>query len=131
MVLLPPSNRQDQLQRLVYCLSLADLKRKMHMLRLNSFLNESGDSASDEEGESDARVLVSTSETSEALLRPVPVHKEKCPKETCTYKRERDGTPWVLCSSCGQWFHCRCVGLTKQQAKKSSMIIIIIIKQST
>ena len=113
----------SQLQHLLYCLPLADL---MHRLMLNSFLNESDDSASDDhsdtaaEGESDARDLVSTSEKSDALLRPVPFYKETCPKETCTYTWERAGTPLAICSSCGQWFHCRCVGLTKHQANKLS-----------
>ena len=103
----------------MYCLPLADLKRKMHRLRLNSFLNESDDSASDEEGESEMKKNVQK--------RPAP-----------TSGPERAGTPWVICSSCGQWFHCRCVDTKPTNSPSgtatitvSSMIIIIFIKQST
>ena len=24
--------------------------------------------------------------------------------------------PWICCDECGLWFHCACVGLTKEQA---------------
>lgn len=62
--------------------------------------------------------LVAIRKESNALLRPIQVSKQKCPKDICTYKRERNGTPWLHCSNCKQWYHCRCVGLTKQQAHR-------------
>ena len=41
------------------------------------------------------------------------VAKEKCPPETCLYKRNRKDAQWISCSSCKQWFHARCVGISK------------------
>ena len=67
--------------------------------------------------------LVSPLSSSSAAVRPVAktnvVKKEDvCPKTICTYKRERRGRPWVQCSGCGQWCHCKCVNLTKAKADK-------------
>ena len=67
--------------------------------------------------ESEEVLVTVNSEVPGALLKPVPTLKERCPKPLCGYKRERAGTPWVVCSMCEQWFHCRCVGLTKKMAE--------------
>lgn len=32
------------------------------------------------------------------------------PKDICKIKRK--GQNWIACKTCGQWFHCSCVGLT-------------------
>ena len=65
----------------------------------------------------ESKVLVSVrSEELGAILKPVPADKEKCPKSECGYKRERAGTPWVVCTKCDQWYHCRCVVLSKAKA---------------
>lgn len=45
--------------------------------------------------------------------------KEMCPRSICTYKLVKANTPWVACSSCDQWYHCRCVHLTKKRQKHS------------
>ncbi len=67
-------------------------------------------------------VLVSTNQGSNAIIKPVIMEergtKDCCPKEVCNYKREREGTPWVQCTACSQWYHCRCVGLTAKKADK-------------
>lgn len=46
------------------------------------------------------------------------VDRNKCLKDICKYKRDYPGRLWVQCTSCGQWCHCRCVGLTKMQAQQ-------------
>ena len=81
-----------------------DLRRRMRISTLTPEMEE---------------VLVSVnSEEPGAVLKPVPVDKEKCPSSVCGYKRERAGTPWVICTNCEQWYHCRCVGLTKKRAEE-------------
>ena len=43
--------------------------------------------------------------------------KERCPREVCVYKRERAGVLMVECDGCNQWYHSKCVHLTKKEAK--------------
>ena len=42
--------------------------------------------------------------------------KDRCPSNICKMKRPNSRTWWVSCSTCGQWFHIRCVNLTKEKA---------------
>ena len=65
---------------------------------------------------------VSLLTNSTALIRPVPLNKvtsskETCPKSICLMKRKNSNSWWVQCASCDQWFHIRCVKMTKQQAE--------------
>ena len=41
--------------------------------------------------------------------------KEVCPPSCCIVKREREGTLWVQCDGCQQWYHARCIGLSRKQ----------------
>ncbi len=76
-----------------------------------SFTIKSDDGQKDEEREESVigAVLVSTNQTSNALIRPVNIEeremKDCCPKAVCVCK-ERACTPSVQCS---QGYHCRCV----------------------
>ena len=53
-----------------------------------------------------------------AYDRKVPVDKGECPQSTRKYyaKRLPRNLPWVECDNCTQWFHTKCVGLTKKTA---------------
>ncbi len=89
-----------------------------------SFTLKSDDGQKDEEREEPVigAVLVSTNQTSNALIRPVITEgrelQDCCPNDVCGYKIARAGTPWVPCSACNQGYHCRCVGLTAKKAHK-------------
>ena len=73
-------------------------------------------------------MIISLNPTSNAIIKPVPAvnvtctswpgSKEKCPENVCKMKREREGTWWIQCTGCDQWFHQRCAGVTKKAAKK-------------
>ena len=41
--------------------------------------------------------------------------KEVCPPSCCIVKREWEGTLWVQCDGCQQWYHARCIGLSRKQ----------------
>ena len=68
--------------------------------------------------------LVSVDSDSAALIKPQPTslkkNKEICPLNVCKMKRPNKRTWWVQCSveECGQWFHQRCVGITKEAARR-------------
>merc|ERR1712168_407047 len=38
-----------------------------------------------------------------------------CKHPDRNYSGDKD-IPWICCDECGLWFHCACVGLTKEQA---------------
>ena len=45
--------------------------------------------------------------------------KDTCPKDICLYKRYRAGIScrMVQCDNCKQWYHQKCVSVTKKQAE--------------
>ena len=60
----------------------------------------------------------------QVLFKPVRADtkaaKDECPRAVCKMKGPNKQTWWVQCSEekgCGQWFHQRCVGVTKNQAE--------------
>lgn len=85
-------------------------------------LQNEPEAQAEREAEAETEIpLVSPLTSSIAAVKPVEKKNnniEMCPKTICSYKRERRGRPWVQCSHCGQWCHCRCVGLTKLKAEK-------------
>ena len=46
--------------------------------------------------------------------------KERCQSNICKMKKPNSRTWWVSCCRCGQWFHIRCVNLTKAKAQNES-----------
>ena len=63
-------------------------------------------------------IIVSTDPASDAMIRPIPtasLSRERCPSDICRVKRARKGMLWVMCDTCLQWHHARCVGLTKKK----------------
>ena len=67
--------------------------------------------------------LISLDSNSSAMFKPVradtKASKDVCPSAVCKMKRANKRTWWVQCSEekgCGQWYHQRCVGVTKNQA---------------
>lgn len=67
--------------------------------------------------------LISIDSNSGAMFKPVRADtkdaKDVCPSAVCKMKRPNRRTWWVQCSEekgCGQWYHQRCVGVTKKQA---------------
>ncbi|WFD41481.1 Transcription factor bye1 [Malassezia psittaci] len=39
-------------------------------------------------------------------------------EEYCICRGGNDGSPMICCSTCGEWYHFRCIGLTKKAAEK-------------
>ena len=46
--------------------------------------------------------------------------KDRCPSNICKMKKPNSRTWWVSCGNCDQWFHIRCVNLTKKKAQNES-----------
>ena len=47
-------------------------------------------------------------------------NKNRCPSNVCKMKKPNSRTWWVSCCKCGQWYHIRCVNLTKKRAQDDS-----------
>ena len=43
---------------------------------------------------------------------------EEDDSEYCICRRGNDGSPMICCNRCGEWFHFRCVGLSKRAAEQ-------------
>ena len=76
-----------------------------------------------------SKPLVSTEASSGAMICPESKREESivkdndknvCPRGICIMKRPNSHTWWVSCSKCGQWYHIRCVKLTKKVAQNNS-----------
>ena len=71
--------------------------------------------------------LVSLISDSQAIIGPVTLPlpesdaKSVCPKEVCVIKRQTKRTWWIECSTCKQWFHQRCVKISKEKAKNDNL----------
>ena len=77
--------------------------------------------------DTDCTNLISLHPETTAIIRPMVVqgsiekqwsgNKDKCPKEICIVKKERAGAWWVQCTTCEQWFHQRCIKVSKKTLK--------------
>ena len=49
-------------------------------------------------------------------------NKEICPPNLCKMKKANKRSWWVQCSvvECGQWYHQRCVGISKRVAERDN-----------
>ena len=69
--------------------------------------------------------LISLDSDSAALIKPVrPNNKDICPPNFCQMKKANKRSWWVQCSGveCGQWYHQRCVGVTRKVAERDDFI---------
>lgn len=119
---------------------IASIKSVEHPKSLVPYGDSSDESTDDLDSPSTPKqVLVSTDVHVNALIHPVtknakrttkekspkkksptkksPTEKEQCPPGRCVMKRANKRTWWVQCVQCTQWYHIRCVKLTKKEAQ--------------
>ena len=94
----------------------------LYSVRKNYFFHSVDDKGSDIIQEAVDMLIIIPAEKSDkehmhTMIINTP-HVAKCPKHMSKYKRPRRMKPWVQCSKCEQWYHCKCAGITLQEAER-------------